>query len=269
MPVRNIRSLTISSLFVLLFLTTTQLSAQVNIERIRWHSETSESHALLETGASLKRGNTDISDFYINGLLGYREGNYIIFLLGDLDYGKRSDSKYLNRGVAHLRYNYLYTDKLAFEVFGQIEYDDFRLLKRRNIGGVGIRITLHHGNLEENSETGEIESFIVGLSYFYEMETYDLDWYYGDDSTLLNRLSTYLVANCRLPNQIRFNWTSYYQPAISDFNDYRFIAESNLTFQILEHLDFRVSCSYRYDNEPVVGVSKYDMSIRNTIVLML
>ena len=60
--------------------------------------------------------------------------------------------------------------------------------------------------------------------------------------------------------------TTYYQPRLNFFSDYRISHQSSLKFEIAKNLSYKTSFNYNYDAFPVLGIPKEDVSISNGLV---
>jgi hypothetical protein len=61
----------------------------------------------------------------------------------------------------------------------------------------------------------------------------------------------------------------YFQPDISDFNDFRMLNELSILFSITRYLKLDISSVWRHDSQPPVDLEKNDVSIHMGIVLTI
>ncbi len=233
--------------------------SQVNIEQIRWKGEKPGLSSVLDAGLALRTGNTEVVDLSASGTIGYRLKNHILFLVGKSEYGTREDENYLNRAMGHLRYNYLINNNVAWEVFTQGEFDEFRLLSDRRLLGSGLRLMKSYNNNAMNTA--------LGISYMYEMEKYDIDNPGLVKSRYDNRLSSYIVFNLRIDERISAGFVTYVQPCIERFEDIKIIGDGLFSFQLSRSLKFMVSANLGYDTDPPSAVKKLDFVLKNGMML--
>jgi hypothetical protein len=238
-------------------------TAQVNIESRRWHSQDNAVHATIDIGLTLKRGNTQAADYKASGTIGKRTGRHLTFMLGKAEYGTAQGTRHLNNGQGHLRYNYFFSDQIAGELFTQVEYDEFRLLHLRVLGGGGIRLMTREAEVEQG------RLFVVngawGLSWFYEIEQYNLPDTNPEAETQTHRLSSYVSGRLRVSDNALLALTLYGQPRADDWTDLRSIGEAGLEVELSRVLSLLVSLTSRYDSEPVGDVEEWDISLVNTL----
>ncbi|MBD3165873.1 DUF481 domain-containing protein [bacterium] len=236
--------------------------AQVNIENRRWHTDENAIHATVDIGLTLKRGNSEVSNYKASGTVGKRQGAHLAFLLGKIEYGTTRDEKYLNHGQGHLRYNYYLSEFLALEGFTQVEYDEFRLLNLRALGGGGVRWM---ASTADTSGQRISLNGAWGIAVFYEQERYDLPEGHPGRETDIVRLSSYLTGGLQVSDNARLALTVYGQPRAGDWADVRSIGESALEVELSRLLSLLVKLTSRYDSEPVGEVEEWDLSLENTL----
>ncbi len=244
----------------MLFIFAESAESQVNIERRRWRGVEEGAVANLDFGFAMKRGNSDVTDLFSSGTVGYNADPHRAFLVGNIEYGSTAEEKFLNRSMAHLRYNLLLSGSFAAELFGQVEYDEFRLLKNRWLLGGGGRWKLKEAKLL---------GVVVGLSAFFEHETIDLPA--GDPGCEqdLIRMSSYLVLNLTINDRAGFNFVGYVQPRTDDWADIRSIVDASLQFAVSRRVEFGITYNLRYDNQPPESVKRLDVTLRNTFRINL
>lgn len=155
-----------------------------------------------------------------------------------------------NSGISHLRYNYRFHPRIAWEVFVQGQYNKVSLVDFRGLIGTGPRYKL------TNSENYK---FYLGTLVMYEHEEL------VDGFTPIQRDfrgSIYLSFSLYPTENISLTSTTYYQPRLSQFSDYRISSQSSLAITIYKSLDFLTNYTFTYDAFPAVGIpnSQYDFT---------
>jgi len=230
---------------------------QVNIEGKRKNLSENSLTADISSYLTLNKGNTELVKFDNSGASFFKRNHHLIFLIVSFSLGEKSNQKFINNGMGHLRYNYDFGNLTSAELFCQAEYDEFTFLSFRGLIGGGIRQIFYDSD----------KFFMVfGTGGMYEYEELDLDEEYVQ-STETVRSSSYLSFDLRLANPMDLSLTSYYQPDFENFNDYRLLFDSFLEIKVLKRFSFITSMNFRYDNTPPADVKKYDLELKNGIII--
>jgi putative salt-induced outer membrane protein YdiY len=151
------------------------------------------------------------------------------------------NEKFSNTGFGHIRYNRKLNDAIRWEFFTQIQYNGLTKIDTRALGGTGLRFKL---------TPYEQAKFYFGLAYMYEYEKLlDPVAYHRD-----HRISSYFTFTLLPEETVSFTSTTYVQPLITDFSDYRITNETNLSLGITKKLQLNVTFKYNYDVAPPEGV---------------
>ena len=75
-----------------------------------------------------------------------------------------------------------------------------------------------------------------------------------DDAYFDHRISSYFSFTLLPQDDVSFISTTYLQPKIDDFNDYRILNENSLSLGITNKLSFSVQFSLAYDRKPPIDV---------------
>ncbi|MCB2231163.1 DUF481 domain-containing protein [bacterium] len=195
----------------------------------------------------LDRGNSDVTQIKISGDIVYRSGRSTLLWFNDGSWLFQEDDDLVNKGFTHLRHNYRFRPWLTGEVFGQAQYDRSQDLKRRYLGGAGVRVVPFRRGA----------GFVaIGLTPMYEYEKLTSG---GESRTF--RVSSYVSASIRRKDRFSLSSTTYVQPAADRIADIRILNESQLAVAISSFLSLTTTLSYRYDSEPPAAVKEYDLSL--------
>lgn len=267
------------ALFLLLFGTA---HAQVNVEKIRATPIADGASGQVGLSTTFTQGNIDFADFTVGSFIAYKNGQHLVFWVTSVRYAaKRTQGDYLeepevglwdddahfsNNGLTHLRYNYQLNDLLAWEVYTQIEYNEFLLIDRRLLGGTGPRFTL------VDKKGGGLW---FGTSAMIENERLNPESIaptLDPDSTVF-RWSNYITGELSPSEDVSWITTAYFQPQVPDFADFRFVGETGLSFNINKTFAFTTDFRYRYDAVPpetaagIAPVLATDISLKNGIAI--
>jgi hypothetical protein len=178
--------------------------------------------------------------------------NKYIFL-SDLQMMMVDTVRYLNNGFLHFRYNHDFKNEwLIAEAFTQVQYNRIQKILRRFLWGAGTRFLII------NNEKYKV---FAGLATMYEFELY-IDNTFQDKV----RMSNYFTLDFNPLPHIRLRHTTYYQPNISMFSDYRLTNETSMEATIYKGLSFKSQFNHYFDSKPAPAVQKVFYSFSNGLI---
>lgn len=246
-------------------LATAPARAQVDTEKLRLSPRQDGLSGKLEAGLALKTGNVQLLDVSGEAAAVLKKGRHTSFFVGHGQFAaKRTgsdrlsdpnthlldpDARYVNALMGHLRYDLRLDDqcngegRVSWEVFTQLEYDQFLLLKRRALVGTGPRVTLARS---------ERAAAWLGTTPLLEDELLEQQAIAPTEptETLAVRWSNYLTGQLVLSGHATLGGTVYVQPRIGDFTDYRVLADSSLDVDVTDHLALGLAFTLRHDSQP-------------------
>ncbi|WP_034260820.1 DUF481 domain-containing protein [Altibacter lentus] len=226
-------------------------SAQiVNVESLRKVTDTSGWSGAASLNFALKRNVNDFLTISNNIHVQYKMNEHLVLFKNDIEFQKIEGARLENSGISHIRYNYRFHPRIAWEVFTQGQYNKVSLIDFRGLLGAGPRFKL------SNSENYK---FYLGTLAMYEHEEI------SDGVTPIQRTlrgSLYLSFSLYPTERISVVSTTYYQPRISQFSDYRISSQSSLLIDLFANFAFKTSYTFTYDAFPAVGIpnSQYDFT---------
>lgn len=235
---------------LLLLFIATNLFAIVSIAP-REVGETPGISGELSGAFETKRGNTEKDNYSAAFRLQYDNNrSYLIWGVLEGEYGEASGTRDTNNFFAHLRYIHnLIGSRVASELYGQLEEDEFKSIKNRDLLGAGARWKV----LDGRDSWGGL---FAGLGAFYEYIGYST----GVDPVEHNvRFNGYLAYTKQFGDAL-FAVAGYYQPRVDHLDDYLLSASARLDVHIYQALFIGFRISYEYDAVPAVGVKKEDFS---------
>lgn len=165
---------------------------------------------------------------------------------GNYKYGSSSKVKDTHLGIAHLRHTWGYLNPLAFEMFVQSEFNQFKELNSRHFIG---------GNLRWRLKQTETLNLFFGSGLFYELE----DFYQFDRDEKKVRANLYLSYVQNMNKQVSSFATVYYQPVVNDFHNHRVRLQSGIDIKLNSLLSFGLSFNINHDAQVPQGVKQTDM----------
>lgn len=243
----------ISSLVGILTMYLSVYSQIIDVESRRIPTDTNGAAGSLE-------GHFNISQYTDLGLaitgkahFQFKHNRHLLLILGDFSFIKRGPNPFTNQGMGHIRYNVKATPWLAWEVYAQASYNELIRLKLRVVGGTGPRFKL-----------SPLEKFKVyaGTSYMGEYEQIS-----GDSTArYTHRLSTYFTFTLKPTPNFRLVSTTYYQPDLLLWKDYRISGNASLLVKIWKKLDLKIDFAYTYDTRPPLETPDIYYALSNGIV---
>ncbi len=235
----------------LLLCFTISTSAQIlNAESLRKVTDTSGYSGSAGVDFALRRNTKDFLTFSSNLHIQYKMKKHLVLLKNDISFQKLEGEKLQNGGISHLRYNYRFHSRIAWEVFAQGQYNKISLVDFRGLIGTGPRFKL---------TTSEKYKFYLGTLVMYEHEEL------ADGITPIQRdfrASGYLSFSLYPIETITLVSTTYYQPRFSKISDYRISSQSSFLIDLFKNFAFTIDYTFTYDAFPAIGIpnSQYDFS---------
>lgn len=242
--------------FIFLFLINSYCYSQViNVESMRRKSDSVKWSGNASLNVSLIKNQNDIFRISTKAHIQYKHEKNLWLFINDLSFQQLDKSSFENNGTQHLRYNRVLTPKIKMEAFLQSQYDAIAQIDFRGLIGLGPRFKLN-----DNDDY----RFYLGTLIMYEHEK--ASEVEAQTITKDFRGSSYLSFSLYPAETLSIISTSYYQPLIKDFDDYRFSSEITLLITIYEQLAFKTTFTYNYDAVPVTDVSKTRYELTNGLL---
>ena len=236
------------TIVILSFLNT--IFPQVNTERFREDEDSVGFSGFIDLEGILATGNTDFQLISLGSRLNYNWGDDYTFIIADGGYGWENGNAFVDQLFAHLRHVITTGDLLQIEFFTQFDNNKKRLLLERELLGGGLRFRILKT---------EHFKFRLGTAYMFETERYDLPVNsVHPQTTSLHRFTSYTTFKYQLNKLLSFISTTYYQPSITDFNDYKIFSENAFLIDTGEMFDLFIKFNLRYDSRPPDTVKNFD-----------
>lgn len=237
--------------YIICFCLTTGLHSQVvNIEKLREQNQTKPLVGKTEFSFDVNRSISYIFTAKNSTRIQYYHLKNTYLWLADLQMMQVDTIRYINNGFLHFRYNYDFSNNwLIAEAYTQIQFNRIQKIMRRFLWGAGTRYIVL------NKEKYKI---YLGTSVMYEFELY-IDRNYQD----LIRGTTYLSFSIKPSETFSFSHTTYFQPKINEWSNYRINSETSVEAVIIKNLSFKTRFNYFYDSKPAPAVQNIFYSIHN------
>ena len=247
----KLRYFLLISVFTIAVFSSEKATSQIlNAESLRKVTDTSGYSGSASLDFQLKRNVNDFFTISSNVHLQYKMNNHLVLFKNDLDFQKIEGEKLSNSFISHLRYNYKLSQLLTWEAFAQGQYNKVNLINFRGLTGTGPRFKL--SQLENYK-------FYLGSLVMYEYEEV-LDGVTPIQRDI--RGSVYFSFSLYPNEHISIVSTTYYQPQLGKFKDYRISSQSSLLVGLFKNFALKTSYTFTYDAFPAVGIpnSQYDFT---------
>ncbi len=226
----------------------------INTESLRMVTDTSGWSGSIGLNVGFAKNVKELFNVRNNIHIQYKNPKHLVLFMNKISFDRADGADFVNKGVQHLRYNYRIYKRLSWEAFLQNQYNALSKIDYRRLVGKGFRYKL---------STSEKYKGYLGSLVMYENEKtteapaiYHKDW----------RSSTYMSFSLYFTDNISLISTTYYQPMLSEFSDYRVAHQSALAFKILKNLSFKTTFNFTYDAFPVLGIPQKEYELTNGLV---
>jgi putative salt-induced outer membrane protein YdiY len=254
------------AIVVLLVLLSSSAQAQiVNVQNLLGAETPDGLSGALDMGADWRTGNTELLIFSGAATLRYRSDPHLVFAVARGAYGETGEGEaeelIAKNHFEHLRYRYKLSELVTPEAFVQHEFDEFRRLQLRALGGAGVRLTVL-----QKKELG----LAFGVAYMLEYEELnDAEGAVDAGETYTNhRLSTYALVAVGINEHVTLVNTVYFQPRFDAFaDDFRVLDETQLQVKLTDHFSLKVSFVLAHDSDPPDLVEGTDTSMQTAVAV--
>jgi hypothetical protein len=215
-------------------------SQVVNIENRRIYDDSTGFSGAFDAVFSYIQNKDYIYNVNLRNRLQYKNKKHYFLLLNDIFYSG-GEKVYANFGMGHFRYAYrIKQSGWKIESYSQIQYNQLLNQKIRTLVGAGIR-----GKILGKEKV----KLFFGSSIFYEYEEIQPNNEFNRDFRWSNYLSWFMSFK-----HFSFSGTSYFQPKLEDFNDYRFAGQYTFETQITKKMRFKTDVNIFHDTRPPENV---------------
>ena len=252
----KIYRIAILSVFVLMPIT---VNAIVNMDGLHFDKQKEDEFtAALDLSVSGSTGNSETKKASLNAQLNWISEKSINLAILGYQYGESNNIQSINKAFIHYRYIHQINDSFDWELFTQLETNEFTRLTYRGLLGTGVRYSL--------AKSDNHHAFL-GLGGFYSKEKTEVTVGLTDDGVEeFTRANFYLLSKYNVKPEISFSNAIYYQPRFSQLSDYRALLESKFDFKINEELSFRLSLDIEHDSEPSQSIKSTDISYMTGLI---
>jgi hypothetical protein len=220
------------------------------MENKRIQTDSTGLSGIIGVSLSAARFTQSFISIDVSGQMQWQTENNIYLLVGDFQMVNAGGENFNNSGFGHFRYNRKLSPLIRAEFFSQIQYNSVTKITKRILNGIGIRLKL--------SSSQTIKSY-CGLAIMNEYEQLS-------DPIIINknnRLSSYFTLTLEPVENMSLRNTTYIQPKLDNFEDYRLSNNTSLNFVITKELKFTTTFSFLYDSRPPIDIPTVNYQLKN------
>lgn len=241
---------------LLLFPLTTM--AIVNMDGLHFDDKEDKFSADVDLTISGSSGNSTTSKAGLNTQFSWIEKNSINLAILGYQYGKSNNLRSVNKSFIHYRYIQKLKDSMDWELFGQLETNEFTRLSYRGLLGAGLRYSV---------AKSESHHAFLGIGAFYSKEEIEFTPGLTDDGVEeITRANFYFLSKYKITPVMSFSNVVYYQPRLNRLSDYRALLETKLDIKIQKDLSFRFRLDVEHDSAPSQTIKSTDVSYMTGLV---
>jgi hypothetical protein len=236
------------------FVGLTVQSQIINTESLRMVTDTSGWSGSISLNVGFVKNVKELFKISNKIHVQYKTPKHLVLFMNNISFDRADGSNFINKGVQHLRYNYRFKPTISWEAFIQNQYNSISKIDYRRLVGTGLRFKL--------SKSEKYKAYLGSLIMYENEKTIETppishkDW----------RNSSYFSFSFYFNDNISLISTTYYQPKLSEFSDYRVAHQSVLAFNIFKNLSFKTAFNFTYDTFPVIGIPNKQYELTNGLV---
>lgn len=237
---------------ILLFIAVNPCHSQiVNVESARMQSDSTGWMGGAKVNASLTQSVAKVTGLNAEAHLQYKtkSDKSLWLILGNYGFLKGGTTKYISNRFIHLRYNYKVTPWLRWEVFFQWLNNIVTQIDGRLLVGTGPRFKLVKNN--------KLRLYAASLVMYEHEKEATTPVIYEEGI----RSSSYVSFTYTPISTLEIISTTFYQPLLKDFNNYRLLNEITVKVKATKRFSMSIDWDYLYDQFPAGTAPRTTYSI--------
>ncbi len=199
-------------------------------------------------------GNTQESTFMGSARLQWKGASHIGRLIGSGKRTTNNGTETARSTLAHLRHNYLLSNRWATVMFLQLQENPFQRLDSRFLAGLGGRW---------QAVKGKSTLIYLGATYMFEKEQIQDE----EGFEKAQRLSSFASLELELRDGVFVDLLGFYQPKFDDIADWRAYGEIRLEVELIGSLSLFTGYNLQYDSKPPIGVKETDWTTKTGFLM--
>ncbi len=241
-------------LLFVLFIGTNVYAQFVNPESVRSKKDSTGFSGTICLDISFIKNTSTIFSLGNSVYVEYNNNKHLVFFINSLNIKKVNDESIINKGTQHLRYNYKLSGKIALEAFIQSHYNKISKIDKRRLIGAGTRFTIF--------DKDRFEAYLGTLLMYEYEEIKEEQVIYNRDF----RFSGYTSIRWFPIKNTTITSTTFYQPKLSEFSDYRIYSNNSILFKVIKGLSIGITYIATFDTYPAVDIPKYQYKLLNGLI---
>ncbi|MDH5407968.1 MAG: DUF481 domain-containing protein [Gammaproteobacteria bacterium] len=228
--------------------------AIVNMDDLHFKGKKEPFSGSVSLAASSVSGNTDQSSVNLSTQVQWNREEYINLIVLGYAYGKSNGERNVKNSFIHTRHVHQLSESLDYELYAQLEENEFTRLNYRGLYGAGLRIPFWGS---------KSHIAFLGLGGFHEVEKISDSGGGSSDGEIhqTERWNFYLMSRYK-GDTVKFSNTLYWQPRMGDFPDRRGLFVSLLKVKANKDLYMTLKFEVAHDSLPPAGVEETDKRVK-------
>lgn len=218
----------------------------INVENSRMHSDTTGWMGGAGAAFNLTKNVKQVTGIDLTSHLQYKtkDDKGLWLLLGNYNFLKAGIEKLASQGFGHIRYNRKLNAWLRWEIFGQFQNNIVTQIDSRFLVGTGLRIKI--------VKTKKLRLYSASLLMFENEKEKTTPVLKHNDL----RNSSYITFTYLPLENIELVCTSFFQPLLKKFADYRILNQSALKVKATSRFSLSLKWNYLFDTFPAGDAPK-------------
>jgi len=188
----------------------------VNIEEYRISTDSVGWAGSADASLFLNKNNDFLFSILTNAQIQHKRPKTLWLLINDMSTVQANEQDaFVNAGFLHFRMNYKLSDRFVIEAFSQGLFNGPLGVKWKLLNGAGLRYKVIGSK--------KFRLYVASL-YMQETER-NID---ATENLYFNRMSNYISLTWEPAKNSRISNTTYYQPVIKNFSDYRIASNTSI-----------------------------------------
>ena len=210
----------------------------VNAEKFRIRTDSNGWFGEIGINGSYIQSTSKVIQAEGNLLTEYKHNKHLFIAAAYYGFLKGDEVQLVDEAMLHLRYNIKCNKYLRWEAFVQFQQNEILNLKSRFLLGTGPRFKL--------VDNKKIRMYVASLMMYEHEEEVSQNQITHENF----RSSSYLSFSLFPYERTEFITTTYFQPLVNEFYDYRILNQSTLKYGINKHFYISINYNHFYDRRP-------------------
>lgn len=221
----------------------------VNIEKARMQSDSTGWLGNASAALSLTNNVQQVFTTQVDAHMQYKSKKSLYLILGSYGLLKAAGTSLIDNTFLHLRYNYKLSKVLRWEIFTQLQQNIITDIQSRFLIGTGPRFKILSNKV--------LKLYAASLMmYEQEKET--------NAAAAVRRgarSSSYISFTLTPNKELEITSTSFFQPLLSNWNDYRILNQVNIRVKAGKKTGMNLNWNYLNDSRPAAGIPSVNYTL--------